>query len=77
MKRKLYALLIVSGLVILTGITGSDDLYMELEQVGRPLWQLISTAITGGVLMAMGIIGVNRKGGKANDRERTDCMRPR
>ena len=67
MKHKLYTLLIVSGLVILTGITGSDDLYMELEQVGQPLWQLISTAITGGALMAMGVIGTNRKDRKIND----------
>lgn len=61
MRIKLCALLLLSGLLLLAGLAGSEDLALSLGEAGRDLSDLIILGLLGVSMMTAGIIGINRK----------------
>lgn len=61
MRNKLCALLLLSGLLLLAGLAGSEDLALSLGEAGRDLSDLIILGLLGVSMMTAGIIGINRK----------------
>ena len=62
MRNKLSGVLIGSGLLILAGLAGSEDLAVYTGQAGRPLWDLIIWGAAGCGMLAGGVAGLNRQG---------------
>lgn len=62
MRNKLSGVLIGSGLLILAGLAGSEDLAVYTGQAGRPLWDLILWGAVGCGILAAGVAGLNRQG---------------
>ena len=62
MRNKLSGVLIGSGLLILAGLAGSEDLAVYTGQAGRPLWDLVIWALIGCGMLGTGVAGLNREG---------------
>ena len=62
MKQRLNMILIISGLFLLFGLAGSEDLAVYTGQAGRPLWDLIIWGAVGCGMLGAGVVGLNREG---------------
>lgn len=62
MRTKLSGILVVTGLFLLFGLAGSEDLAFAAGQAGRPLWDLILWGAVGCGILAAGVAGLNRQG---------------
>ena len=59
--RKLCSFLILSGLLLMIGLAGAEDMAMELGEAGRPLLELVLLELSGVIMITIGIAGLNRK----------------
>lgn len=61
MKRKISAMLLLAGLVLVAGLAGAEDMAFSLGQAGRSLGELITESVIGCLLMIAGVWGLNRE----------------